>query len=202
MILKVQIVFIAVFICTLAGILTSPRCLGEPTQNPQIGLQLGRVSVGAQGYRSGTIVVSPVTRFFAVLDLNALSSLYLYTETHANIYMSSGMSFRYFPNSVSSPRTIKNKNLEIQYSDPIKPFLSVGLSIGRVRLETKDAIGATEISANYYGPELGGGVSYEIFEHYNLDTLLTYSFLVASSDSTVEFSGSRLTLMLGGSLTL
>lgn len=182
--------------------LTAAPCLGEPTQNPQIGVQLGQASVASQGYRSGTIPVSPITRFFAVLDLNDMSSLYLYTETHANIYMSSGITYRYFPMSVSSPRSVKNNKVQFEYSDPLKPFVGLGLSLGRIRLETKDEIGATEISANYYGPEASGGVSYEFYEQWNLDTILSYSVLIASSDSTVAFSGSRLALMLGASRTL
>ena len=175
---------------------------GEPSRSPQIGLLLGRASIEARGYRSATIPVSPITRFFAVLDLTASSALQLYTETNLSTYMSSGVTYRYFPFSVSSPRTLKNKNLHIEYSDPFKPFLSLGLSLGRVRLETKDEIGATEISAIYYGPDGDGGVSYEIFDHWNLDAVVTYSILIASSDSTVDFKGTRLTVMLGASHTL
>lgn len=161
------------------------------------GFALGQATIASQGYFVGTVPVSP---FLSMAIETALSNnLYLnfHTETSSNVYFNSGAMLRYFPLSLGNTKSSANNLFSVTYYDTFRPFLGLGFSLGKVRLETKDQLGATEISAVYYGPDLSIGLVSGLSKRWALDLNLTYGILMASADSAIAFNGSKISFAAG-----
>jgi opacity protein-like surface antigen len=172
------------------------------TRNISLGLQVSNVAVNSQGFYAGAIHVSPSYGAVAEFALARRSALAMVSEVAGSDYLNFEAQYRFYPLSLATRSRVVHPLAAVECEDRLRPYGLVGLSRGKLRLQTQDEIGATEINASFYGPVFGVGVNIDATTNFVMNTVVSYSQLMATSDSVVAFHGSRLVITVGGAWLL
>lgn len=110
-------------------------------------------------------------------------------------YQAGYTGYRYYPMTLAVPVHALVNNSTISYDFTFKPYVESFGSIGRRLIDTRGETGGLDISSEFYGIGLGGGVQYTPLDYLSLD--LNLAFEMMNGYGPVLMSGTNMYVQLG-----
>jgi len=88
------------------------------------------------------------------------------------VYNSGSMGLKYFYRGLGTPIRARRYNSLVSWDIPFKPYVNVGVSIGKMLIQSFGDNDVLEFSSEFLGAHLGFGFNYSILENVALDVVI------------------------------
>jgi hypothetical protein len=180
----------------LAAAVTLAHAGTAHAEESQIGVRASYVQIDAKGIRNKRYTHSRTFGADVGIQLTKHFSGTAYMENQGHTYLDGGLSLRYFPFTLAGRESVQDAYVKARYDETFKPFVSVSGVVGKIQLDTVDDLGRAELNASFYGGGGGIGVVMTLTPAFTATVGAEQTVILATNDTPVEFSATRIAAYL------